>query len=147
MIVRANAVSTTTTVIPPPTNPQTSNATLEYDLTNRLTENGTTCTYEWGPMLVSYGTDDTSDFNYSSTSSIDVYVFSSDYYHGAISCTLGPILHARENKAVYTMTPNPVVRTPLLGRGRTTTFSNAGTATFETARRHLVLQTTHRLTT
>jgi len=85
---------TTTTVSPPPTNPQTTNATLEYDLTNRLTENGTTCTYEWGPMLAFYRTGDQFSFNYSSTSPIDVYVFDSYYYRGTVSCTLGPMLHA-----------------------------------------------------
>jgi len=97
-----NAVSTATTVIPPPTNPQTSNATLGYDLTNRLRENDNTCTYEWGPMLVIYQKGDTSIFNYSSTSPIDTYVFSSDYYRGPIGCALGPIVHADENVAVYT---------------------------------------------
>jgi len=97
-----NSVSAATTLVPPPTNPQTSNATLGYDLANRLRENDNTCTYEWGPMLVIYQKGDTSIFNYSSTSPIDTYVFSSDYYHGAISCTLGPVVHADENVAVYT---------------------------------------------
>ena len=81
-------------VIPPPTSPQTTNATLEYDLTNRLTENGTICTYEWGPMFAFYRTGDQFSFNYSSTSSIDVYVFPSDWYNGTVSCSLGPILRA-----------------------------------------------------
>jgi hypothetical protein len=94
LIVRADAAATTTTVIPPPTNPQTTNATVEYDLTNRLTENGTTCTYEWGPMFAFYRTPDEYKFNFSSTSPIDVYVFDSDYYSGTVSCTYGPILHA-----------------------------------------------------
>lgn len=97
-----NSVSAATTLVPPPTNPQTSNATLGYDLANRLRENDNTCTYEWGPMLVIYQKGDTSIFNFSSTSPIDTYVFSSDYYHGAISCTLGPVVHADENVAVYT---------------------------------------------
>ena len=97
-----NSFSPATTLVPPPTNPQTSNATLGYDLANRLRENGNTCTYEWGPMLVSHGTGEPADFNYSSTSPIDTYVFSSDYYHGAISCTVGPVVHADENVAVYT---------------------------------------------
>ena len=94
LIVRANAAATTTTVIPPPTNPQTTNATLEYNLTNLLTENGTTCTYEWGPMFAFYRTPDEFSFNFSSTSPIDVYVFPSDWYDGTVSCSLGPILRA-----------------------------------------------------
>jgi hypothetical protein len=53
-------------------------------------------------MLVIYQKGDTSIFNYSSTSPIDTYVFSSDYYHGPIGCALGPIVHADENVAVYT---------------------------------------------
>lgn len=89
-----NTVSATTTFIPPPTNPQTSNATLEYDLANRLTEDGTTCTYEWGPMFTFYRSGDQFNFNYSSTSPIDVYVFNPDDYSGRVSCTFGPILHA-----------------------------------------------------
>jgi len=97
-----NSVSAATTMISPPTNPQVTNTTLEYDLANRLRENDNTCTYEWGPMLVIYQKGDTSIFNYSSTSPIDTYVFSSGYYHGAISCTLGPVVHADENVAVYT---------------------------------------------
>jgi len=92
LIARANMTSTT--VVPPPTNPQTTNATLEYDLTNRLTENGTTCTYEWGPMFAFYRTPDEFSFNFSSTSPIDVYVFPSDWYNGTVSCSLGPILRA-----------------------------------------------------
>jgi len=88
-----NTVSATTTFIPPPTNPQTSNATLEYDLTNLLTEDGTTCTYGWGPMLALYRTPDEYKLNFSSTSPIEAYVFRSDYYDGALNCTLGPILH------------------------------------------------------
>jgi len=94
LTMRANAAATTTTVIPPPTNPQTTNATLEYDLTNPLTENGTTCTYEWGPMLTLYQTGDEVRLNFSSTSPIDVYIFDSSYYNGTLSCNLGPILHA-----------------------------------------------------
>ena len=94
LIVRANAAATTTKVIPPPTNPQTTNATLEYDLRNQLTENGTTCTYEWGPMFTFYRTPDEFSFNFSSTSPIDVYVFPSDWYDGTVSCSLGPILRA-----------------------------------------------------
>lgn len=90
LIVRANAAATTTKVIPPPTNPQTTNATLEYDLRNQLTENGTTCTYEWGPMFTFYRTPDEFSFNFSSTSPIDVYVFSSYYYNGTLSCSHGP---------------------------------------------------------
>ena len=81
-------------VIPPPTSPQTTNATLEYDLTNGLTENGTTCTYGWGPMFRIHQTGDEFKFNFSSTSPIDIYVFPSDSYNGTASCTLGPILHA-----------------------------------------------------
>jgi hypothetical protein len=81
-------------VIPPPTSPQTTNATLQYDLVNRLTANGTTCTYEWGPMLSMRRTGDLFEFNYSSTSTIDVYVFDSSWYNGTISCNLGPILKA-----------------------------------------------------
>jgi hypothetical protein len=79
-------------VTPPPTSPQTTNATLQYDLTNRLTANGTTCTYEWGPMLSMRRTGDSFEFNYSSTSPIDVYVFDSSWYNETISCNLGPIL-------------------------------------------------------
>ena len=94
LTVRANATSTATRIVPPPTNPQTTNATLEYDLTNGLTENGTTCTYEWGPMFAFYRTPDEFSFNFSSTSSIDVYVFPSDWYNGTVSCSLGPILRA-----------------------------------------------------
>ena len=93
VILRASSVSTATSVAPPPTNPQTTNATLEYDLTNHLTDNGTTCTYEWGPMFAVYRTLDEFSFNFSSTGPIDVYVFDSDYYRGAVSCTLGPMLH------------------------------------------------------
>lgn len=81
-------------VIPPPTSPQTTNATLQYDLVNRLTANGTTCTYEWGPMLSMRRTGDSFEFNYSSTNPIDVYVFDSSWYNGTISCNLGPILKA-----------------------------------------------------
>lgn len=94
LTVRANAAATTITVTPPPTSPQTTNATLEYDLTNQLTENDTTCTYEWGPMFAFYRTPDEYKFNFSSTNPIDVYVFDSDYYRSAVSCTYGPILHA-----------------------------------------------------
>ena len=90
LIVRANTAATTTTVIPPPTNPQTTNATLEYNLTNRLTENGTTCTYEWGPMFAFYRTPDEFSLNFSSTNPIDVYVFDAYYYNGTLSCRLGP---------------------------------------------------------
>jgi len=89
-----DSVSTTTTVTPPPTSPQTTNATLGYDLTNGLTENGTTCTYEWGPTLRIDRTGDEFEFNFSSTSPIDIYVFRSDSYNGTLSCTLGPTLHA-----------------------------------------------------
>jgi len=96
------SVSAAATVVPPPTNPQTSNATLGYDLANGLREDSSACTYEWGPMLVVYQKGDLAIFNYSATSPIDTYVFSSDYYHGAISCTLGPVVHADENVAVYT---------------------------------------------
>jgi len=92
LITRANMASTT--VVPPPTNAQTTNATLEYDLTNNLTENGTTCTYGWGPTFSIYRTGDSFEFNFSSTSSIDVYVFPSDWYNGTVSCSLGPILRA-----------------------------------------------------
>jgi hypothetical protein len=98
------SVSAAATVVPPPTNPQTSNATLGYDLTNGLIEDTSTCTYEWGPMLVVYQKGDTSILNYSATSSIDAYVFSSDYYHGAISCAVGPVVHANENVAAHTGT-------------------------------------------
>jgi hypothetical protein len=94
VIVRARPVSTSTTVIPPPTNPQTTNATLQYDLTNPLTEDGTTCTYEWGPTYTFYRSGDMFEFNFSSTSPIDVYVFDPDDYSGRVSCTLGPTLHA-----------------------------------------------------
>jgi hypothetical protein len=93
-VLAYESASTAASVIPPPTNPQTTNATLEYDLTNRLTVNGTTCTYEWGPMFVLYRTPDEFRFNFSSTSPIDVYVFDSEWYNGTISCTNGPILHA-----------------------------------------------------
>jgi hypothetical protein len=96
------SVSAAVTVVPPPTNPQTSNATLGYDLTNGLREDSSTCTYEWGPMLVVYQKGDTSILNYSATSPIDTYVFSSDSYHGAISCAIGPVVRADENVAVYT---------------------------------------------
>jgi len=96
------SVSAAATVVPPPTNPQTSNATLGYDLANGLREDSSACTYEWGPTLVIYQKGDLAIFNYSATSPIDTYVFSSDYYHGAISCTLGPVVHADENVAVYT---------------------------------------------
>jgi len=92
LIARAKMASTT--VVPPPTNAQTTNATLEYDLTNNLTENRTTCTYGWGPMFSIYRTGDSFEFNFSSTSSIDVYVFPSDWYNGTVSCSLGPILRA-----------------------------------------------------
>jgi len=90
VIVRAGSVSTATTVVPPPTNPQTTNATLEYDLTNRLTEDGTTCTYGWGPMFTFYRTGDQFSLNFSSTSPIDVYVFDAYYYNGTVTCALGP---------------------------------------------------------
>jgi len=90
----ADSNSTTTTVTPPPASPQTTNATLEYDLTNRLTENGVTCTYEWGPMFTLYRTPDEFGFNFSSTSPIDVYVFDPDDYSGTVSCTFGPRFHA-----------------------------------------------------
>jgi hypothetical protein len=98
-----NTVSATTTFIPPPTNPQTSNATLEYDLANLLTEDGTTCTYEWGPMFAFYRTPDEFSFNFSSTSPIDVYVFSSYYYNGTLSCSLGPYApYMPDNKPALT---------------------------------------------
>jgi len=101
LIARANMDSTT--VVPPPTNPQTTNATLEYDLTNRLTENGAACTYEWGPMFVFYRTPDEFKFNFSSTSPIDVYVFSSYYYNGTLSCSLGPYApYMPDNKPALT---------------------------------------------
>jgi len=90
LTVRADAASATARVILPPMNPQTTNATLEYDLTNGLTENGTTCTYEWGPMFTFYRTPDEFELNFSSTSPIDVYIFSSNYYNGTLSCSLGP---------------------------------------------------------
>jgi len=96
-----SSVSAANTPVLPPTNPQTSNATLGYDLTNRLREDSSTCTYEWGPMLVVYQKGDTSMLNYSSTSPIDTYVFSSQYYHGAIRCAIGPVVRANENVAVY----------------------------------------------
>jgi hypothetical protein len=96
------SVSAAATVFPPPTNPQTSNATLGYDLANGLREDSSACTYEWGPTLVIYQKGDLAIFNYSATSPIDTYVFSSDYYHGAISCAVGPVVHADENVAVYT---------------------------------------------
>jgi len=96
------SVSAAATVVPPPTNPQTSNATLGYDLANGLREDGGACTYEWGPMLVVYQKGDTSILNYSATSPIDAYVFSSGSYEGKISCTLGPILRVRQGTAVYT---------------------------------------------
>jgi len=96
------SVSTAATVVPPPTNPQTSNATLGYDLANGLREDTSTCTYEWGPMLVVYQKGDTSILNYSATSPIDTYVFSSDSYEDKISCTLGPILRVRQGTAAYT---------------------------------------------
>ncbi len=96
------SVSAAATVVSPPTNPQTSNATLGYDLANRLIEDSSTCTYEWGPMLVVYQQGDTSILNYSATSPIDAYVFSSDAYEGKISCTLGPILRVRQGTAAYT---------------------------------------------
>jgi len=86
--------ATATTVSPPRTSPQTTNATLEYDLTNGLTENGTTCTYEWGPMFTFYRSGEQFSFNYSSSSLIDVYVFDPDEYSGRVSCTFGPVLHA-----------------------------------------------------
>jgi hypothetical protein len=98
------SVSAAATVVPPPTNPQTSNATLGYDLANGLREDSSACTYEWGPMLVVYQKGDTSILNYSATSPIDAYVFSSDYYHGAISCAVGPVVHANENVAAHTGT-------------------------------------------
>jgi hypothetical protein len=44
-------------------------------------------------MFVLYRTPDEFSFNFSSTNPIDVYVFDSDYYRGAVSCTLGPMLH------------------------------------------------------
>jgi hypothetical protein len=53
-------------------------------------------------MLVIYQKGDTAILNYSATSPIDTYVFSSDYYHGAISCAIGPMIHADEKVAVYT---------------------------------------------
>jgi len=102
--VTVNSVSAATTLVPPPTNPQTSNATLGYDLANGLREDSSACTYEWGPMLVVYQKGDTSILNYSATSPIDAYVFSSDYYHGAISCAVGPVVRANENVAAYTGT-------------------------------------------
>jgi len=98
------SVSAAATVVPPPTNPQTSNATLGYDLANGLREDSSACTYEWGPMLVVYQKGDTSILNYSATSPIDAYVFSSDYYHGAISCAVGPVVRANENVAAHTGT-------------------------------------------
>jgi hypothetical protein len=94
LIVRANVAATTTTVMLPPTNPQTTNATLEYDLANRLTKNGTMCTYECGPMFAVYRTGDRFSFNFSSTSPIDVYVFDPEAYGGIVSCAFGPILNA-----------------------------------------------------
>jgi len=96
------SVSAAATVVPPPTNPQTSDATLGYDLANGLRDDSSTCTYEWGPMLVVYQKGDTSILNYSATSPIDTYVFSSDSYEGKISCTLGPILRVRQGTAAYT---------------------------------------------
>jgi len=90
VIVRVSSVSTATSVIPPPTNPQTTNATVEYHLTNPLTDNGTTCTYEWGPMFTFYRTGEQFSLNFSSTSPIDVYVFDAYYYNGTLTCTLGP---------------------------------------------------------
>jgi hypothetical protein len=90
VVARANQPPNT--IIPPPTSPQTTNATLEYDLVNGLTANGTTCTYEWGPILSMHRTGDSYEFNYSSTSPIDVYIFGSNWYNGTISCNLGPIL-------------------------------------------------------
>jgi hypothetical protein len=101
-IDNVGSVSAAATVVPPPTNPQTSDATLGYDLANRLREDSSTCTYEWGPMLVVYQKGDTSILNYSATSPIDTYVFSSDSYEGKISCTLGPILRVRQGSAAYT---------------------------------------------
>jgi len=92
LIARANMASTT--VVPPPTNPQTTNATLEYDLMNRLKEDGAACTYEWGPIFALYRSGDQFSFNFSSTSPIDVYVFDPDYYSGTVSCTYGPMVHA-----------------------------------------------------
>jgi hypothetical protein len=53
-------------------------------------------------MLVVYQKGDTSILNYSATSPIDAYVFSSDSYEGKISCTLGPILRVRQGTAAYT---------------------------------------------
>jgi len=103
-IENINSVSAAATVVSPPKNPQTSNATLGYDLTNGLIEDGSACTYEWGPMLVVYQQGDTSILNYSATSPIDAYVFSSDYYHGAIGCAVGPVVHANENVAAHTGT-------------------------------------------
>jgi len=96
------SVSAANTPVLPPTNPQTSNATLGYDLANGLREDSSTCTYEWGPMLVVYQKGDTSILNYSATSPIDAYVFSSGSYEGKISCTLGPILRVRQGTAAYT---------------------------------------------
>jgi hypothetical protein len=96
------SVSAAATVVPPPKNPQTSNATLGYDLANGLREDSSACTYEWGPMLVVYQQGDTSILNYSATRPIDTYVFSSNSYHGAISCAIGPVVHADEKVAVYT---------------------------------------------
>jgi len=101
-IENINSVSPAATVVSPPKNPQTSNATLGYDLTNGLIEEGSACTYEWGPMLVVYQQGDTSILNYSATSPIDAYVFSSDAYEGKIGCTLGPILRVRQGTAAYT---------------------------------------------
>jgi hypothetical protein len=80
----------------PHMNPQTTNATLEYDLTNRLSENGTTCTYAWGPMFTISPTSVVFRFNFSSTSPIDVYVFSSDDYNGILSCSLAPSMRYNE---------------------------------------------------
>jgi hypothetical protein len=98
------SVSAAATVVPPPTNPQVTNATLRYDLANRLREDSSVCTYEWGPTLVIYQKGDQAIINYSATSPIDAYVFSSDYYHGAISCAVGPVVHANENVAAHTGT-------------------------------------------
>lgn len=101
-IENISSVSVAATVVPPPKNPQMSNATLGYDLTNGLIEDSSACTYEWGPMLVVYQKGDTSILNYSATSPIDAYVFSSDAYESKISCTLGPILRVRQGTAAYT---------------------------------------------
>jgi len=45
-------------------------------------------------MFTFYRSGEQFNFNYSSTSPIDVYVFDPDYYSGRLSCTFGPTLHA-----------------------------------------------------